>query len=57
MDEIVLEMDTRSLLHVVVDDYKFPMTCVLVANPADNFMITQKHVVLSVRDCRPFVTS
>jgi len=30
-------------------DYKFPMTGILVSNLADDFMITQMHVVLSIR--------
>ena len=49
MDNRALERDTRSLRHVMDADYKFPMTGILVSNLADDFMITQMHVVLSIR--------
>ena len=52
MDKRVLEIDTRSLRHVMDAGYKFPMNGILVANLADDFMITQKHVLLSIRSTR-----
>ena len=30
-------------------DYKFPMNGILIANLADDFMITQMHVLLAIR--------
>ena len=45
----MLEIDTRSLRHVMDAGYKLPMNGIVVADRADDFMITQMHVVLSIR--------
>ena len=45
----MLEIDTRSLRHVMDAGYKLPMNGIVVADRADDFMITQMHVVLAIR--------